>query len=124
MPRLFSASRVAMDLGERAASVALLQQAGALLNGAQVGAASTWEELFLPPHRRHDDLDPGAVSPPAPALAVLQIMMDEPFLERSAFSIYFVADRVAPLLRQIAANPLRSPAVKRRLAAAGKVIRL
>ena len=119
VPRLFSAARVAMDLGERAASVAMLEQAGGLVNGTPADPATLWGEFFLPPHRRHDDLDPGMV----PTAEAVQAMLDEPFLERCAFSIYFVADRIAPLLRRIAANPLRSPAIQRRLAAAQKVIR-
>jgi FkbM family methyltransferase len=116
--RLYSAARVAMDLGERAKSVAMLAQARDLSGGGTAGTAPC-EEFFLPPDRRHDDLDPGTAS----RSAVLQIMLEEPFLERCAYSIYFVTDRIAPLLRRIASNPLRSSGAKRRLAAARKIMR-
>jgi len=71
-------------------------------------------EPFLPPDRRHDDLDPQVSS----ALDVLSIMVDEPLLERSAFSIYFAGENALFTLQRVAQNPLCSPRSERRLAAA------
>jgi FkbM family methyltransferase len=117
IPRLFSAARVAMDLGDRAASVTMLELAESLI-GNNTAQDSYRRECFLPPHRRYDDFDPGYGT----AASLIQMMVTEPLLERCAFSIYFAADRVVPLLRRISANPLRSDAMDRRLNAARKVL--
>jgi hypothetical protein len=110
--RLLSASRVAMDLGERDASVAFLEEAQRLLSAAgdnNLGLALP--EVFLPPHRRHDDLSPGTHS----VVIALFAMIDEPLLERSAFSTYFLGRHSEPLLIRLASNPLHSPAIERRI---------
>jgi FkbM family methyltransferase len=113
--RLLSAARVAMDLGERAASVTFLQEAQRLLaaaGDANLGAALP--EAFLPPHRRHDDLAPG----PNSVVTSLFAMIDEPLLERVAFSVYFLGRSAEPIIQRLAANPLHSPAIERRIATA------
>jgi hypothetical protein len=113
--RLLSASRVAMDLGERNASVVFLQEAQRVLSTAgDNNLARALPELFLPPHHRHDTLTPG----PHSVVIALFAMIDEPLLERIAFSTYFLGRHSQPLLARLAQNPLHSPAIARRLDAA------
>jgi hypothetical protein len=112
--RLLSAARAAMDVGERGASVFLLGEVQKQLLTGNVDMAVLLPEPFLPPDRRHDILEPAACS----GLDVLSIMVDEPLLERSAFSIYFAGESALSTLQRVAQNPLCSPRSERRLAAA------
>lgn len=111
--RLLSASRVAMDLGERVASVLFLEEAQRVLSTNANGLGAALPEAFLPPHRRHDDLALGVQSP----VAALFAMIDEPLVERGAFSTYFASAHMQPLLRRLAQNPLCSPSMNRRIEA-------
>lgn len=112
--RLLSAARAAMDAGERGASVFLLGEVQKQLLADNVDMAAMLPEPFLPPDHRHDNLEPKACS----GLDVLSIMVDEPLLERSAFSIYFAGENALPTLQRVARNPLCSPRSERRLAVA------
>jgi protein O-GlcNAc transferase len=112
--RLLSATRVAMDLGERGASVVMLGEILKLLPEIGEDVVSWLPEPFLPPDRRHDELDPGSSS----SRTALSIMVDEPFLERSAFSTYFLGERAIPILRRLSQNPLHSGPIGRRISAA------
>jgi FkbM family methyltransferase len=116
--RLLTAARVAMDLGERGASVVMLEEILGLLPESCEDLASWLPEPFLPPDRRHDGLEPGACSP----RTVLSLMVDEPLLERSAFSTYFLRERASPILRRLSQNPLRSAHIERRISAAKRII--
>jgi FkbM family methyltransferase len=116
MARFFSASRAAMELGDRFNSAGLLGHTGKALSSGQIDPSAHFREAFLPPHRRHDALAPGSASP----AMLIQIMNDEPFIERSYFSSYFAPDKLYPLLQKISANPLCSTEMKRRLAAMEK----
>jgi len=115
--RLLSAARVAMDLGQRSASVVMLGEIAKGLAQAGADVASWVPEPFLPPDRRHDDLSPA--NPDAKDL--LSIMVEEPLLERCAFSQYFLGKRGLPLLERVAQNPLHSAAATRRIIAARQV---
>ncbi len=113
--RLLSAARVAMDLGERSASVVFLEEAqGLLVAAGDEGLPGALPEVFLPPHHRHDSLAPGAHS----AVTSLFAMIDEPYLERVAFSTYFLGRRAEGILNRLAQNPLHSAEIEQRIAAA------
>lgn len=116
LPRLFSAARVAMDLAEQERSVAYLLEAARQIAAAPV-AADLVDEPFLPPDRRHDSLENSGT-----AKQILSIMADEALLERSTFSVYFAGKKALPILLRLAANPLRSAASERRLAAARRML--
>ena len=113
VPRLLTAARVALDLGERAISAGYLQRAAALLTAQSRPQA----EPFLPAARWHDALVSGEPDP-----AVWAVLVDEPLLERSAFSLYFHESKAVPLLRRIAGNERRTPWAERRLAAARRIM--
>lgn len=115
--RLLSAARVAMDLGERGASVVFLGEILKLLPEMGEDVAQWLPEPFLPPDHRHDALEPGRSS----AGSVLSIMVDEPLLERSAFSTYFLGERSFPILRRLSTNPLHSAHIERRISTAKRV---
>jgi FkbM family methyltransferase len=115
--RLLSAARVAMDLGERTASVDMLGGIVNLVLSQRGAVAPLLPEPFLPPDRRHDDLAPKEALPSD----VLSTMVGEAFLDRTAFSTYFIVQQAPPLLRCLAANPLRSSAVDRRISAARRL---
>jgi protein O-GlcNAc transferase len=118
--RLLSTARAAMDLGERGASVAMLGEVVKMVSLRSNNVGSLLPEPFLPPDSRHDDLTPENHAPGE----VLAIMVDEPYVERSAFSTYFTGERAMPMLRRLAANPLHSVASERRIGAAKKILPL
>lgn len=117
LPRLLSAARAAMDLGERGASVVMLGEIVNLLQEAGEDVVSWLPEPFLPPDRRHDSLESKKSSP----RNVISIMVDEPLLERSAFSTYFIGKGALPVVERLAANPLQSAQMGRRTSMAKRV---
>ncbi len=119
LPRLLSAARLAMDLAEQPLSVDLLQQASRLSLANRDEVAREIDEPFLPPDRQHDTL--AGEGTPAQVLA---IEIDEPLLARTTYSVYYAGRKALPLLLRIAANPLRSAASERRLAAARRLLPL
>jgi FkbM family methyltransferase len=116
--RLLSAARAAMDLGERGSSVLMLREILNLLPTTGDNIAAWLPEPFLPPDHRHDTLQPGTSS----SRVVLSAMIDEPLLERSAFSTYFLGEGAIPLLRRLSQNPLHSAYTERRISAAKQIL--
>jgi len=117
LPRLLSASRLAMDLAEQDLSVAYLQEAVRQIAAAGSDILAVVDEPFLPPDCLHDAL--GEAGTPK---QILSIMADEALLERSTFSIYYAGRKALPVLLRIASNPLRSASSERRLTAARRIL--
>jgi len=110
--RQFALTRAALACGSRKLANDCLWGLG---ESVDVGA---WvEEPFLPPVMRLDALNPAGGT----FADVFAAMRDESLVESGAFSVYFSAKKLLPVLRRLAGNPLRSAEARRRVDVARQV---
>lgn len=110
--RWMSLSRATMAAGRRSHSVQCLQRIDYQLASTSF-ARLPIEEPFLPPDCATDLVAPAS----ADRATFLQCCIDEPFLQRLAFSIYYVGEAIRPLIDRMRQNPLLSTSSRLRIAA-------
>jgi len=109
--RALSLARAQAHAGLRNDSVKTLRSIEAIFIKRKNSLGYKSDEFFMPADRRHDELSARGMDPGL----VIQVMVDEPLLERCAFSTYFLGPNIVSFLRRIMANPLTTSPIRIRV---------